>query len=128
MTDKIFGIHAQALQFRAIRAQILAANLANTDTPGFKARDISFNKILSQSLNNRSELRTTHPTHFSGTTVSKNGPRLQYRTPSQPSIDGNTVDVHRERSEFTQNAMMYQNSLRFVSGRISGLMSAIRGE
>ena len=92
------------------------------------SRDISFDKVLSQSLNNRTELKTTHSTHFAGTTASKNGPRLQYRTPSQPSIDGNTVDVHRERSEFIQNAIMYQTSLRFVSGRVSGLMSAIRGE
>ncbi len=128
MTDKIFGIHAQALRLRAERAQILASNLANSDTPGYKARDIDINSTFSHTLENETNLMTTNSAHFSGATESLSGIPMQYRIPNQPSIDGNSVDIQIERAEFMQNALMYQASLRFATGRVRGLMTAIRGE
>lgn len=128
MTDKIFGIHAQTLLMRAERAQVLAANIANSDTPGYKSRDIDSKAAFSQLLDQESTLKKTHRGHMSGNTDSLSGPRLLYRIPNQPSLDGNTVDMQIERAEFMQNALMYQASLRFASGRIQGLMTAIRGE
>ena len=128
MTDKIFGIHAQTLRLRAGRAQILAANIANSDTPGFKARDVNIKNAFFNALENESDLKKTHRAHFSANSESLSGMHLQYRLPNQPSIDGNTVDIQIERTEFMQNALMYQASLRFATGRVSGLMTAIRGE
>lgn len=129
MTDKIFGIHAQTLRLRAERAQVLAANLANADTPGYKARDLNIETAFSHVLKNQTgTLVQTHASHLSGNSGPNSAPRIQYRVATQPSLDGNTVDMEQERSAFMQNALMYQASLRFVSGRISGLLTAIRGE
>lgn len=128
MADKIFGIHAQALRLRAQRAQILATNLANADTPGYKARDIDIDSAFSHVIKNEIALAKTDSAHLSGISGSPSGMRLQYRLPDQPSVDGNTVDMQRERAEFMQNTMMYQASLRFATGRVRGLMTAIRGE
>ncbi len=128
MTDNIFGIHAQTLRLRAGRAEILAANLANSDTPGYKARDVNINDAFSHALENETNLKKTNRAHFSGNAESLSGMHLQYRTPNQASIDGNTVDIQIERTEFMQNALMYQASLRFATGRVRGLMTAIRGE
>ena len=127
-TDNIFGIHLQALRVRGQRAEILAQNMANADTPGFKARDVEFKKIIAQESGFGSHLRTTDSRHMSDRSVDQNGGQLKYRTPLQPSLDGNTVDIQTERAEFMRNALMYQTSLRFVNGRINGLMTAIRGE
>ncbi len=126
--DNIFGIHATALKLRANRAELLAANIANADTPDYKARDIDFQSVLSQSMSNAGDLRTTHSRHFDIAIGSVPGVKLMYRNPTQPSLDGNTVDVQTERSAFMENSMMYQASLRFLNGKISGLMTAIRGE
>ncbi len=128
MSDKIFGIHAQTLRLRAERAQILASNLANADTPGYKARDINIKDAFSHLLNEQATLTKTNSAHFSASTESLSGLHMQYRIPNQPAIDGNTVDMQIERAEFMQNALKYQASLRFASGRIGGLMTAIRGE
>lgn len=128
MSDKIYGIHAQTLRLRAQRAQILASNLANADTPGYKARDINIKHAFSHFLNKQVTLTKTNSAHFSTSTESLSGLHMQYRIPNQPAIDGNTVDMQIERAEFMQNALKYQASLRFASGRISGLMTAIRGE
>ena len=128
MTDRIFGIHADTLRFRAERAQVLAANMANADTPGYKARDLDFKAIFSPMAKSEPAMKMTDASHLSPARVSMFGKDLQYRTPFQPAVDGNTVDVQIERSEFMQNTMMYQASLRFINGRISGLLTAIRGE
>ena len=129
MIDNIFGIHAQMLRLRAERAQVLASNLANAETPGYKARDLNVDKVFSGLLNNQVEsLAKTNVEHLSGNEDSGTAPRMQYRVQVQPSLDGNTVDMEQERSAFMQNALMYQASLQFINGRISGLLTAIRGE
>jgi len=126
--DNLFGIHAAALKLRANRAELLAANIANADTPNFKARDIDFKQTLKLAAGKSGEMVTTNARHINSAGTSKMGAEIMYRTPTQPSLDGNTVDLQTERSAFLENSMMYQASLRFLNGRISGLMTAIRGE
>lgn len=126
--DNLFGIHATALKLRANRAQLLAANIANADTPNYKARDIDFKQALRMAGTNSGDMVTTNPRHIDNSGGSMMGTEIMYRTPSQPSLDGNTVDLQTERSEFLENSMMFQASLRFLNGRISGLVTALRGE
>jgi len=126
--DNLFGIHATALKLRANRAELLAANIANADTPNYKARDIDFKHALKQAGTNSSDMVTTNARHINSAGTSKMGAEILYRAPNQPSLDGNTVDLQTERAAFMENSMMYQASLRFLNGKISGLMTAIRGE
>ena len=123
--DDVLGIHAQTLSFRAQRAEVLANNLANADTPNFLARDLDFKTFL-QEAQDGSALTRTDSAHLSeGNGVQ---PGLLYRIPMQPAIDGNTVDGQLEKSEFMQNAVRYQASLTLLDGRIRGLIKALRGE
>lgn len=126
--DKALGIHAQALALRARRAEVLAANLANADTPGYKARDLDFASVLSGAQGERIGLAATVRGHLSGEAAAAGSGALLYRVPLQPSIDGNTVDTQTEYAEFARNALQYQASLSFLNGRIRTLMTAIRGE
>lgn len=129
--DNAFGIHQQAMLVRSKRAEIIASNLANADTPGYQARDIDFKAMLQQTKSSGSStgLKTTHPAHIQvGQTIGGQSAEIMYRTPLQPSIDGNTVDTQLEKANFTQNAVQYQTSVHFLSGKIKALKSAIRGE
>ena len=128
--DNIFGIHATALKIRSSRAQLLAANIANADTPNFKARDIDFKQTLNSLAGKtaNTSIYKTHSGHMNSHGTTANGTDILYRTPNQPNLDGNTVDLHAERAAFMENTMMYQASLRFINGKISGLKMAIRGE
>ena len=127
-TDNIFGIHLKAVQIRGERAQILAQNMANADTPGYQARDVNFQDMLSRQGSNDLRISTTRSSHVGerGSAISTSA--IKYRHPLQASFDGNTVDMQTERAEFMRNALMYQTSLQFLNGRIKGLMTAIRGE
>ena len=126
--DKAFGVHQYTLSVRAKRAEVLSSNIANADTPGFKARDIDFSQALQDAQGQQGfGLSTTSEKHFAlqmdppGTT--------QYRNPLQPDTgDGNTVDVQQERSEFLRNSLEYQASLEFMNSKISGLLKALKGE
>jgi flagellar basal-body rod protein FlgB len=124
--DKALGIHADALRFRTARAEIIANNLINADTPGYKARDIRFKDMLDRSTAGE-PLKTTHAGHIHRTTRSNNSQQL-YRQPMQPSVDGNTVDAEIEQSSYMRNALEFQTSFTFLNGRFRGLMNAIRGE
>ncbi|HED12619.1 MAG TPA: flagellar basal body rod protein FlgB [Gammaproteobacteria bacterium] len=134
--DRVFGMQEQALLIRSKRAEILANNLANADTPGFKARDIDFKAMMAQLAGpaqgqfglQRIALRGTDPRHFSSMSGVVANTEVLYRQPMQPSLDGNTVDSQREHSAFAENAMGYMTTLRFMTGRIQGLMKAIRGQ
>lgn len=126
--DKALGIHQDALKIHAKRAQLLANNLANADTPGFKAKDIDFKEALAMSKggDNPSKLTTTNSKHIG---FDKDlSLSTHYRVPLQPSVDGNTVDERVEVSKFTENSMRYMASLRFLDGKFKGLMRAIKGE
>ncbi|MGR9051429.1 MAG: flagellar basal body rod protein FlgB [Gammaproteobacteria bacterium] len=121
------GIIPQALTLREKRSEVLAANLANADTPNYKARDLEFHSVLKQVQPSNASLERTRPGHLAPPDVVL-GAELLYRNPSQPSLDGNTVEAHVEQAKYAENAVQYQASLRFINGRISGLMTAIRGE
>lgn len=126
--DDAFGIHEQTLKLRAQRSETLAANLANTDTPGYKARDFDFGQVLRQEAAVRPvRLVSTHPSHIRAKQGVLAPTQLQYRVPQQPSLDGNTVEVDSEHSRFSTNALQYQASLRFLEDRIKGLRTAIKG-
>ena len=123
--DDALGTHAQALVMRSKRAQVLAANLVNADTPNYLARDLDFPGALAQAGGSM-PLSVTHAAHIQG--GSGSGAELLYRVPTQPAVDGNTVDPHQEKAQFMQNALRYEASLEFLDARIKGLMAAIRGE
>jgi flagellar basal-body rod protein FlgB len=126
--DKAFGIHERALLLKGQRSEILASNLANVDTPNYKARDIDFKEALDQAQQlQHPPLKTTHDKHI-GSSASAVNSELLYRIPEQPSLDGNTVDARVEQAEFVENALQYQTSIRFLSDKIQGLRSAIKGE
>ena len=124
--DSALGVHAKALQVRARRAEMLASNIANADTPGYKARDIDFKAALNQAQS-AGKLKTTHSNHIS-TAVTDSNMQTLYRVPSQPSLDGNTVDAQLEKAAFAENALRYQASLTFLGGKFKGLMAALKGE
>ena len=124
--QSIFGVHEQALNLRAHRTEVLATNLSNADTPGFKARDFEFSTALTSAAAGRSQgLEATHARHIR--TSSAQRPALAYRNPFQPSRDGNTVEADLEFARFAENSIAYQATLRFLSGRISTLRMAIGG-
>lgn len=127
MFDEALGIHPQALALRGRRAEVLAANLANTDTPGYKARDFDFQAVLNNEIPSM-RLATTQATHVQSETGLVTSTQMQYRIPMQPSLDGNTVDTQLEYSNFAANSLEYQTSLRFLNSRIQGLMLAIKGQ
>ncbi len=126
--DTAFGIHAQALVMRSRRAELLASNIANADTPNYKAKDVNFQQILAGQSTSMQTLASTNARHMQAGQDNLADNRLYYRVPNQPSVDGNTVDSQLERSAFMENSIMYQTSLRFLTGRIGGLLTAIKGE
>lgn len=125
--DSALGIHAQALQVRSRRTEVLASNLANADTPNYKAKDIDFKAALQQAQAGYTPLKATHAVHIQPGGGNSPG-ELLYRVPEQASLDGNTVDTHVEQAEFARNAVQYQASLTFLGGRLKTLLSAIRGD
>ncbi len=126
--DNALGVYADALQLRARRAELLASNFANADTPHYKARDIDFQTALKQATGSQAPaLKTTQVRHMQPS-GGLGSPEALYRVPSQPSLDGNTVDSEMEKTAFAENAVRYQASLTFLSRKISGLMTALRGE
>ncbi len=125
--DGALGIHPQAVLLRARRAEILAANLANAETPHYQARDLDFSSLLGDEMG-ATKLSTTNDKHLDLGDADDLGLELKYRVPSQASLDQNTVDVQAERAAFLDNAMRYQASIRFLNGRLSSLLSAFRGD
>jgi len=128
--DSALGIHADALQIRSQRAELLASNLANTDTPNYKARDIDFQSAMKMAASGQStsSMQTSHVNHIQPSSAQFNNPAVQFRIGMQDSLDGNTVDEQVEQAQFMQNSVQYQASLDFLGGKFKGLLSAIRGE
>jgi len=125
--ERALGVHAQALELRSQRAEILAANLANSDTPNYLARDMDFAAALAGNLQGeKGALKVTHATHLQA--QGSNPGDLLYRLPTQMALDGNTVEEEQEKAAFSDNALHYQASLQLLSNRIQGLLNAIRGE
>ena len=113
--DKIFGMHGSALQLRSQRLSMLASNIANAATPGYKARDLDFDKAM-QRVQGGETIDAA---------MSENA---GYRIPLQPSMDGNTVELSTEQTLFAENAMGYSTTLSFLEGRVATVTRAIKGE
>jgi flagellar basal-body rod protein FlgB len=127
--DSALGIHADALRVRSQRTELLASNMANADTPNYKARDIDFQSAMKMAESGQSAaMETTHSNHIKVSSSQFASPAVQYRATVQDSLDGNTVDEQIEQAQFMQNSVQYQASLNFLGARFSGLLSAIRGE
>ncbi|MBC8212425.1 MAG: flagellar basal body rod protein FlgB [Gammaproteobacteria bacterium] len=128
--ERAFSIHDDALQLRSRRSSILAANIANADTPNYKARDMDFTAMM-QNLESKQQsqltLSGTHHSHITTAEPSDN-PTIKFRNPLHASLDGNTVDMHVEQARFSENAIQYQTSLTFLNSKIAGLKLAIRGQ
>jgi flagellar basal-body rod protein FlgB len=125
--DKALGIHSQALALREKRSEVLASNLINADTPGYKARDLDFTSILKQNMPLALNPERTQARHIAPSEHLLEA-RLRYRNPHQVSLDGNTVEAQVEQAKFAENAVQYQASLNFVNNKLAGLMMALRGE
>jgi flagellar basal-body rod protein FlgB len=109
--DSLFGIHATALKLREQRMSMLASNIANAATPGYKARDIDFSSALQMAGDGQSPEAA-----------------IRYRVPVQASLDGNTVELATEQTAFAENALAYRSSLSFLQGRIGTITRALKGE
>ncbi|WP_064601637.1 flagellar basal body rod protein FlgB [Photobacterium sp. J15] len=121
--EQALGVHPNTLAFRTQRAKVLAGNLANVDTPNYKARDISFEDAMAHVANEArakhlERRRTTQPQRY----------ELLYRNPNQPSQDGNTVELGVEQAKFAENAMAFETSTTFLNMKLNGLKKAINGQ
>lgn len=129
--DDALRFQQTALSLRAARQELLASNIANADTPNYKARDVNFASALQSALAGTSaELRAvqTSPMHLEGNAGgSILGAPVMYRKPVQPSADGNTVDMDAERAQFADNALRYEASVRFISEQMKAMLTAIQG-
>ena len=124
--EAALGKTPQLLALREKRSEILAANLANADTPNFKARDLDFSRVLQKAMP-ETLLAHTNPAHFA-TEQPFLGAQLKYRNPNQVSLDGNTVEEHIEQAKYAENATQYEASLQFLSGSFNDLRSAFTGQ
>jgi len=126
--DKALGVPVAALQLRAMRTKVLAENMANADTPNFKARDIDFKAAMRQAQGELMVLNTTQANHLQPPGSAPQPPELLYRYPFSPSLDGNTVETQAEQAKFAENTVNYQATLTILGSRITGLIGALRGE
>lgn len=126
------NFNAQALLLRSERSRVLASNIANADTPHYKARDFNFQQALASATG--AQLATsapptrTHEGHLRAAGVNPHAPTLLYRTPTQNALDANSVDLDVERANFSENTVRYEASLRFLNGQIRTLLTAINGQ
>lgn len=132
--DDTLGFHQRALGLRAYRQEVLASNIANADTPHYKARDLDFKASLQGAMGGKGgmggplELARTAPRHLPAGGNAPAGARLLYRTETQSSVDGNTVDMDVERAAFAENALQYEASITFINGMLRTLQSAMQGQ
>lgn len=138
--------HSKALVIRADRQRVIASNIANVDTPGYQGRDINFQDSMREALGGQSDLKlrpaapalprtgagfasSPHlPVQSTLGSLGKEGPTLNYTTQSQPTLDGNSVDLDRERANFVDNSVRYEATLRFINGSSRTILSAIQGQ
>lgn len=123
-----FSHHEQALNLRAMRSELLVSNIANADTPNYKARDIDFAAELRAAADgSRMTMKRTSPLHQDARATADYGTNVKYRVPMQPTLDGNTVEADVEQAAFAENTVRYRASLSFLNGQITGLRYAIKG-
>jgi flagellar basal-body rod protein FlgB len=136
MLDKIadaLNFEGEALKLRARRQEVLTSNIANADTPNYKAVDFNFSDALKSAVKGAdrtpgaNHLHTTHTGHISNSSDTSTSVLLKYREAVLPSVDGNTVDIEHERGQFAENSVKYEAALRSVRSTIKALQSAISG-
>jgi len=125
LIDNALGVHAQALGLRSKRMEVLARNIANADTPHFKAKDIDFRSVLKQTREDA--LNSTHNLHMN-MPMEESILGEKYRMPFNASFDGNTVEMNVEQAKFGQVAADYQTTLNILENRVSGIRRALRGD
>ncbi|WCT73639.1 flagellar basal body rod protein FlgB [Sphingomonas naphthae] len=113
--NTLFGMHGNALALRSQRMALLASNIANAGTPGYKARDIDFNAALDKAQGGSKVAAAAESA-------------MGYRVPLQTTLDGNTVELSTEQTQFAENAVAYRATLSFLEGRVGTVMSALKGE
>lgn len=133
--DTELAFHQRALNLQAYRQQVLASNIANADTPHYKARDIDFKASLQEVLAGKGgsaggqlDLARTAPRHFPAGDGAPAGARLMYRRETQSSVDGNTVDMDVERAAFAENAVRYEASLTFINQMLRNIRAALQNQ
>jgi flagellar basal-body rod protein FlgB len=127
LLEETFGLHERALSVRSRRLELLARNIANADTPHFKAQDLDFKALLQQATASPESMATTHRLHFpAGEHPAAHG--VKYRIPFNTSMDGNTVELSVEQAHYGKAAADYQATLSFLENRVSGIRKALRGE
>lgn len=130
--DNHFGISAQSVLARSKRAEILASNIINADTPNYKAKDLDFASILNAKKNVGSikpvSIATSHGNHISSSSTDVYALQTKYRIPEHASLDGNTVDSYVEKGKFAENAVRYQISLTMLNNKIQSLINNLKGE
>lgn len=130
--SKALGVHESALNFRAQRAEVLANNIANADTPNYRARDLDFAAVLAEQNEKQGSkqfgLNRTDSQHIAAEGIQLADPALRFRTPFHPSIDQNTVDMQQEQANYAENAVQFQASFTFLNSKFKGLIGALRGE
>ena len=122
-----FSQHEQALKFRAHRNQVLSSNIANADTPNYKARDLSFGDAMNNARSKSLAMTQTSDLHKQAWGHTTDGAKTMYRIPHQPTLDGNTVEMDVEQAQFAENALHYRASLAFLDGKINTLRYALKG-
>ncbi|WP_243039274.1 flagellar basal body rod protein FlgB [Dyella sedimenti] len=127
INDNLFGLHTQALDMWQRRSEVLASNLANADTPGYLARDVDFKKALASASGQGDSLPLATTQAGQINPQAQPSQQLAYRVPSQPTMDGNTVDTQVEQANFAANSVHYQASLSFITAQIHMLRTAITG-
>lgn len=118
----LFGVHGAALQLRSQRLNLLASNIANASTPGYRARDIDFDKALKEATSSQNE-----GGQGNGIAAALEE-AMGYRVPLQPTLDGNTVELSTEQTLFAENAVKYKTTLSFLEGRVNTIMRSLKGE
>lgn len=130
--ERALNGHDKALGFRAQRAEVLANNMANADTPNFKARDLDFAAVLAEqnakAKGGEFQLSRSNSQHLDGQAQASADATLRYRMPAEPSLDQNTVDLQIEQSNYAENSVQFQASFTLLNSKFKGLISALRGE
>lgn len=127
LLDGALGVHGQALAVRTKRLELLAQNIANADTPNFKARDIDFRAALAEASTQPASMAATKSGHYElGETANPDG--TLFRVPFNTAVDGNTVEISVEQAQYGKAAAQYQTTLSFLENRIAGVRKALRGE
>jgi flagellar basal-body rod protein FlgB len=123
--DTALSTHAQSLTARSQRVEVIAQNIANADTPNFKARDVDFKKVFKSTLEDA--MKTTHGKHMA-LAVDESADGMMYRNPFNVAFDGNTVELNVEQAQYGKAAAEYQATVNFLQDKIGGLRKALRGD